>query len=46
MYFAGPSSKRILRLRHKFLWPARTMVGEQLVLVLHPRTGKNLTKPW
>ncbi len=27
-----------------YLWPARTMVGEQLVLVLHPETGQEITK--
>jgi len=26
-----------------YLWPARTMVGEKLVLVLHPDTGKTIT---
>jgi long-chain acyl-CoA synthetase len=25
-----------------FLWPARTMVGEQLVIVLHPEAGKTI----
>jgi len=25
-----------------FLWPARTMVGEQLVLIVHPEPGKGL----
>ena len=26
-----------------FLWPARTMIGEQLVLVVHPEPGKDMT---
>ena len=26
-----------------YLWPARTMVGEQLVLVLHPESGQTVT---
>ena len=26
-----------------YLWPARTMVGEQLVLVVHPRDGQSIT---
>ena len=26
-----------------YLWPARTMVGEKLVLVLHPEPGKPIT---
>jgi len=26
-----------------FLWPARTMVGEQLVLVIHPEPGQTVT---
>jgi long-chain acyl-CoA synthetase len=26
-----------------YLWPARTMVGEKLILVLHPDTGKSIT---
>ncbi|HKQ86254.1 MAG TPA: hypothetical protein VJS43_05710, partial [Candidatus Acidoferrales bacterium] len=26
-----------------FLWSARTMVGEQLVLIVHPEPGKELT---
>ncbi len=27
-----------------YLWPARTMVGEQLVIVLHPEQGHALTQ--
>jgi acyl-CoA synthetase (AMP-forming)/AMP-acid ligase II len=26
-----------------YLWPARTMVGEKLVIVLHPETGQPFT---
>ena len=29
-----------------YLWPARTMVGEQLVLVLHPKPGKTIAEQY
>ena len=38
-YFAGLPVKEFCVFAANYLWPARTMVGEQLVLVLHPETG-------
>ncbi|MFZ3217625.1 MAG: AMP-binding protein [Candidatus Acidiferrales bacterium] len=39
-YFAGLPVKEFCVFAANYLWPARTMVGEQLVLVLHPETGQ------
>jgi long-chain acyl-CoA synthetase len=43
-YFAGLSVKEFCVFAANYLWPARTMVGEQLVLVLHPETGQEITE--
>jgi long-chain acyl-CoA synthetase len=43
-YFAGLPAKEFCVFAANYLWPARTMVGEQLVLVLHPETGQEITK--
>src|ERR1700722_12878025 len=43
-YFAGLAVKEFCVFAANYLWPARTMVGEQLVLVLHPETGQEITK--
>ena len=38
--FEGIAAKEYCVFAANFLWPARTMVGEQLVLVLHPESGE------
>ncbi len=38
-YFEGLPIKEFCVFAANYLWPARTMVGEQLVLVLHPEAG-------
>jgi long-chain acyl-CoA synthetase len=38
--FDGIAVKEYCIFAANFLWPARTMVGEQLVIVLHPEAGK------
>ncbi len=43
-YFAGLSVKEFCVFAANYLWPARTMVGEQLVLVLHPETGQEINE--
>jgi len=43
-YFAGLPIKEFCVFAANYLWPARTMVGEQLVLVLHPETGQEITE--
>jgi acyl-CoA synthetase (AMP-forming)/AMP-acid ligase II len=43
-YFAGLPVKEFCVFAANYLWPARTMVGEQLVLVLHPETGQEIAK--
>ena len=43
-YFAGLPVKEFCVFAANYLWPARTMVGEQLVLVLHPETGQEITE--
>jgi long-chain acyl-CoA synthetase len=43
-YFAGLPVKEFCVFAANYLWPARTMVGEQLVLVVHPETGQEITK--
>ena len=43
-YFAGLSVTEFCVFAANYLWPARTMVGEQLVLVLHPETGQEITE--
>ena len=39
-YFEGLPVKEFCVFAANYLWPARTMVGEQLVLVLHPEPGQ------
>jgi long-chain acyl-CoA synthetase len=41
--FEGLPVKEFCVFAANFLWPARTMVGEKLVLVVHPEPGKPLT---
>jgi long-chain acyl-CoA synthetase len=43
-YFAGLPVKEFCVFAANYLWPARTMVGEQLVLVLHPDTGQTISE--
>ena len=43
-YFAGLPVKEFCVFAANYLWPARTMVGEQLVLVLHPETAQEITE--
>jgi long-chain acyl-CoA synthetase len=38
--FAGIEVKEYCVFAANYVWPQRTMVGEQLVLVLHPETGR------
>ena len=38
--FEGLPVKEFCVFAANYLWPARTMVGEQLVIVLHPKQGK------
>jgi long-chain acyl-CoA synthetase len=42
-YFAGLPVKEFCVFAANYLWPARTMVGEQLVLVIHPEPGQPVT---
>ncbi len=42
-YFEGIAVKELCVFAANYLWPARTMVGEQLVLVLHPENGQTIT---
>jgi long-chain acyl-CoA synthetase len=42
-YFAGLPVKEFCVFAANYLWSARTMVGEQLLLVLHPETGQEIT---
>jgi long-chain acyl-CoA synthetase len=41
-YFEGLAVKEFCVFAANYLWPARTMVGEQLVLVLHPDAGQTI----
>jgi long-chain acyl-CoA synthetase len=43
-YFSGLPVKEFCVFAANYLWPARTMVGEQLVLVLHPETGQEIAE--
>jgi len=43
-YFAGLPVKEFCVFAANYLWPTHTMVGEQLVLVLHPETGQEIAK--
>jgi long-chain acyl-CoA synthetase len=40
--FEGLPVKEFCVFAANYLWPERTMVGEKLVLVVHPETGKPL----
>jgi long-chain acyl-CoA synthetase len=42
-YFSGLPVKEFCVLAANYLWPAHTMVGEQLIIVLHPETGQEIT---
>jgi long-chain acyl-CoA synthetase len=42
-YFEGLPVKEFCVFAANYLWPARTMVGEQLVLVVHPELGQPIT---
>jgi long-chain acyl-CoA synthetase len=41
--FDGLPVKEFCVFAANYLWPARTMVGEQLVIVVHPEAGKSFT---
>ena len=41
--FEGLAVKEFCVFAANFLWPARTMVGEKLVLVVHPEPGTSIT---
>jgi long-chain acyl-CoA synthetase len=43
-YFEGLPVKEFCVFAANYLWPARTMVGEQLVLVLHPEAGQTINE--
>jgi len=43
-YFAGLSIKEFCVFAANYLWPTRTMIGEQLVLVVHPETMQEITE--
>ncbi|MGA6957545.1 MAG: hypothetical protein WBY73_20715, partial [Candidatus Acidiferrales bacterium] len=43
-YFEGLPVKEFCVFAANYLWPARTMVGEQLVLVLHPDAGQTISE--
>jgi long-chain acyl-CoA synthetase len=42
-YFAGLPVKEYCVFAANYLWPARTMVGEQLILVVHTETAQAVT---
>jgi long-chain acyl-CoA synthetase len=42
--FEGLSLKEYCVFAANYLWPARTMTGEQLILVAHPEAGKSITQ--
>lgn len=42
--FEGLPVKEFCIFAANFLWPVRTMVGEKLVLVVHPEPGKSVTR--
>jgi long-chain acyl-CoA synthetase len=41
--FEGLPAKEFCAFAANYLWPARTMAGEKLVLVVHPESGKSPT---
>jgi long-chain acyl-CoA synthetase len=42
--FEGLAVKEYCVFAANYLWPARTMTGEQLLLVVHPEPGKTITE--
>ncbi len=42
-YFEGVAVKEFCVFAANYLWPARTMVGEQLMLVVHPDSTPTIT---
>lgn len=42
--FEGVAVKEFCVFAANYLWPVRTMVGEQLVIVLHPETGHTISQ--
>jgi long-chain acyl-CoA synthetase len=42
-YFENLPVKEFCVFAANYLWPARTMVGEQLVLIVHPESGRTMT---
>lgn len=42
-YFENLPVKEFCVFAANYLWPARTMIGEQLVLVVHPENGERVT---
>ena len=43
-YFESlPDVKEFCVFAANYLWPSRTMVGEQLILILHPQQGKTIS---
>jgi long-chain acyl-CoA synthetase len=42
--FEGLAVKEFCVFAANYLWPARSMAGEQLIIVLHPETGQALTQ--
>jgi long-chain acyl-CoA synthetase len=42
--FEGLPVKEFCVFAANYLWPARTMIGEQLVLVIHPEQGQAITQ--
>ena len=42
--FESFPAKELCVFAANYLWPARSMVGEQLVIVIHPETGKAIGK--
>lgn len=43
--FEGIGVKEFCIFAANYLWPARTMVGEKLVIVVHPEPGNNIDQP-
>jgi long-chain acyl-CoA synthetase len=42
-YFENLPVKEFCVFAANYLWPARTMVGDQLVLIVHPESGRTMT---
>ncbi len=43
--FEGVAVKEFCVFAANYLWPQRTMLGEQLVIVLHPESGQAISEP-